>query len=85
LKKSGSAFIANGVDSTENQLSLTNHGIRGGWEIQIWPFFIARKSPKNAKNLFDATPYPATTSDPIRAKNKNITGFEPRDLIDLDS
>jgi hypothetical protein len=55
------------------------------WEIQIWPFFVARKSPKIAKNLFDATPYPATTSDPIRAKNKNITGFEPRDLIDLDS
>jgi hypothetical protein len=54
------------------------------WEIQIWPFFVARKSPKNAKYLFDATPYAITTSDPIRAKNKNITGFEPRDLIDLD-
>jgi hypothetical protein len=47
--------------------------------------FAARKSPKNAKNLFDATPYAATTSDPIRAKNKNITGFGPRDLIDFDS
>jgi hypothetical protein len=55
------------------------------WEIQISPFFPARKSPKNAKNLFDTTPYPPTTSDPIRAKNKNITGFGPRDLIDLDS
>jgi hypothetical protein len=54
------------------------------WEIQISPFFVARKLPKNAKNLFDASPYAATTSDPIRAKNKNITGFEPRDLIDLD-
>jgi hypothetical protein len=53
--------------------------------MQIWPFFAARKSPKNAKNLFGATPYAATTSDPIRAKNKNITGFEPRDLIGLDS
>jgi hypothetical protein len=48
-------------------------------------FFVARKRPKNAKNLFDATPYAATTSDPIRAKNKNITGLEPRDLIVLDS
>jgi hypothetical protein len=55
------------------------------WESQISTFFVARKSPKNAKNLFDATPYAATTSDPIRAKNKNITGFGPRDLIDLDS
>jgi hypothetical protein len=55
------------------------------WEFQIWPFFVARKSPKNAKILFDATPYDITTSDPIRAKNKNITGFGPRDLIDLDS
>jgi hypothetical protein len=55
------------------------------WEFQIWPFFVAWKSPKNAKNLFDATPYTPTTSDPIRVKNKNITGFGPRDLIDLDS
>jgi hypothetical protein len=50
-----------------------------------WPFFAARKSPKTAKNLFDATPYAPTTSDPIRAKNKNITGFGPRDQVDLDS
>jgi hypothetical protein len=55
------------------------------WESRFSPFFAARKSPKNAKNLFDATPYAATTSDTIRAKNKNITGFGPRDLIDLDS
>jgi hypothetical protein len=40
---------------------------------------------KNAKNLSDAIPCATTTSDPIRAKNKNITGFGPRDLIGLDS
>jgi hypothetical protein len=55
------------------------------WESQISTFFAARKSPKNAINLFEATPYAIKTSDPIRAKNKNITGFGPRDLIDLDS
>jgi hypothetical protein len=56
-----------------------------GVKSSKWLFFVARKSPKNAKNLFDATPYAATTSDPIRAKNKNITGLGPRDLIVLDS
>jgi hypothetical protein len=60
-------------------------GISGVWESRISTFFVARKSPKNAKNLFDASPYAIKTSDPIRAKNKNITGFGPRDLIDLDS
>jgi hypothetical protein len=55
------------------------------WEFQISAFFAARKSPKNAKILFDATPYAATTSDPFRAIFKNINGFEPHDLIDLDS
>jgi hypothetical protein len=49
------------------------------------PFFVARKRLKIAKILFDATPCDATTSDPIRAKNKNITGLGPRDLIALDS
>jgi hypothetical protein len=45
----------------------------------------ARKWPKNAKNLFDASPYASTTSDPKLRFLKNITGFEPRDLIALDS
>jgi hypothetical protein len=47
--------------------------------------FKFRKSPKNAKNLFDASHYAATTSDPIRVKNKNIPGLGPRDLIGLNS
>jgi hypothetical protein len=55
------------------------------WESRISTFFVARKTSKNAKNLFDASPYTITTSDPIRAKNKNITGFGPRALIGLDS
>jgi hypothetical protein len=37
------------------------------------------------KNLFDASPYVATTSDPKLRFLKNITGFGPRDLIVLDS
>jgi hypothetical protein len=69
----------------QNAVASSLSAKRVVWEIQIWPFFVERKSPKNAKNLFDATPYAITTSDPIRAKNKNITGFGPRDLIDLDS
>jgi hypothetical protein len=58
--------------------------------VKIWnsskrSIFAARKSPKIVKNLFDATPYSTTTSDPKLRFSKNITGFEPRDLIGLDS
>jgi hypothetical protein len=47
--------------------------------------FSLRENRQKRENLFDASPYAITTSDPIRVKNKNITGFGPRDLIDLDS
>jgi hypothetical protein len=71
-----------GVEYGIRQKTATSpFGKRVVWEFQNRPFFAAQKSPKNAKNLFDATPYPTTTSDPIRAIFKNITGFEPRDLI----
>jgi hypothetical protein len=48
-------------------------------------FFAAQFLPFFAKKLFDASPYLPTTSDQKLRFSKNITGFEPRDLIDLDS
>jgi hypothetical protein len=47
--------------------------------------FAARFLPKIAKNLFDASPCAATTSDQKSRFLKNITGFGPRDLLVLDS
>jgi hypothetical protein len=48
-------------------------------------FSLREKAQKTRKNLFYASPYLPTTSDPKLRFSKNITGFEPRDLIALDS
>jgi hypothetical protein len=55
------------------------------WSSPKSPFFAAHFSAFFAKNLFDATPYPATTSDPKWSFSKNIPCNGPLDPLVLDS